>query len=112
MRRKKKTSAKMPAFIVLGSKKIGLRVGSRDLEDDRYGHYKTPDNEITLHPGIPRQERGDTVLHEFIHASLHIRGVELSKAAEERVASVLGTDIYELLRRNPRLVAWIMEGCP
>lgn len=110
--RRKKTTPKMPSFITLGCKKIGLRVGTRDLDDDRYGHYKTPENEITLHPDIPQQERGDTVLHEFVHASLHIRGVELSKAAEERVASVLGTDFYELLRRNPRLVAWIMEGCP
>lgn len=102
----------MPSSITLGSKKITLRIGHPDMEDDRYGHYRTPDNEITLHPSTPRGERGDTVLHEFVHASLHIRGVELSKAAEERVAMVLGTDLYELLTRNPQLVAWIMEGCP
>lgn len=108
----KTTETGMPTHIVLGSKKIKLRIGTEDLESDRYAHYDAVRGEIVIHPSTKGAERGDSVLHEFVHASLHVRGVDLSNRAEERVATVLGGDLHELLTRNPELVAWIMKECP
>lgn len=110
--RKKKTDGDMPTHIIIGSKKIKLRVGTEDLENDRYAHFDAVRGEIVIHPSTKGAERGDSVLHEFVHASLHIRGVDLPARSEERVATVLGGDLHELLMRNPELVAWIIKGCP
>lgn len=113
MARKKTPKPEMPSKIILGAKEIGLRVGTTDLADDRYAHFDARRGEIVLHPSTTRgTERGDSVLHEFVHAALHFRGVDLPGRQEERVATVLGADLYELLTRNPELVAWLLKGCP
>lgn len=111
-RSRKPVKSLMPKSIVIGSKRFKLRIGSRDLEDGNYAHFDADRSEIVLHPNASSQDRGDSVLHEFVHLSFHIRGVNVPNKVEEQIATVLGGDLHELLTRNPELVEWIKRGCP
>jgi len=109
--RKPAVPLKMPTHIILGAKRIKLRTGSDDFPDDRYAHYSPTKNEIVVHPTTTGEDLADSILHEFVHASLHQRGVDLPTRQEERVATVLGGDLLELITRNPELIAWLTKGC-
>jgi hypothetical protein len=65
----------------------------------------------------PMNQR-DSLLHEAIHATLELYGylgqgetdVFRSPRMHERVIEVLGTGLLDVFRRNPDLVAYLMEG--
>lgn len=63
----------------------------------------------------PHNQR-DTLLHEVIHAVLTLTGltgrrddVWRSSAMAERVVDNLGTHLLDTFRRNPELVAYLMD---
>lgn len=112
MAKRSKSNPEMPKHIILGAKKIKLRVGTSDLENDRFAHFDYNRQEIVLHPKIGDNDRSDSVMHEFVHASMAFRGVDLPPKTEERVATALGADLQELIMRNRPLIEWIWKGCP
>jgi hypothetical protein len=51
----------------------------------------------------------DTVLHETVHAILIQLGLtaELTKELDERLATLLGVALLDVIRSNPELVDWL-----
>ena len=56
----------------------------------------------------PTQER-DTVLHEVLHMVARLGDLEQRKL-DERAINVFSTVLLDCLRRNPPLVACLMDG--
>lgn len=105
---------KMPSTIVLGPRQIRLLTGGSDFPDENYAHFDpSHGGEIVLHPNVKTPaDRGESVLHEYAHASFHYRGIVIPKRLEEQIAQALGMDLLELIVRNPDLIRWIQKGCP
>ena len=58
----------------------------------------------------PDQEK-DTVMHEMIHAALHItghdEGTTLTHRQEEAIVRAMGYAMVTIIKDNPHLVAWL-----
>ena len=86
--------------------------------DVNYGATFPARCEIVLNPEQAPTQMRDTVLHELFHAvcdnvglSDHVDAPKdsvLTRELEERVVRALATGILSLLRRNPRLVAYLV----
>jgi Zn-dependent peptidase ImmA (M78 family) len=74
---------------------------------------------ILIDPQMGKDMERDTVLHELLHAVFHLYDVRSSlpedgdgdvKKLEERVVRPLATGLLVLLRDNPKLVDYLLEG--
>ena len=57
---------------------------------------------IKLDKNMPKSRKGETLVHEIIHAIYHEYGLE-DTDKEERIVSVLSTGLYQVLVDNPKL---------
>lgn len=106
---KKRADTALPASIEMGTRNIPIRVGHKDLENDRYAHFDTEVGEIVINPKTTETDRRVFLLHEWVHAVCHYRGLGLSVRQEERLAIVMGEDLAELIRKNPEVVKWVQR---
>lgn len=82
------------------------------IQTEAIGMAKRGHNVIALHPCIPFENAQDTMLHEVFHflwADL-LPGQEEGK--EEQAVSVLSTGLFNVMQRNPKLVAWLTAPPP
>lgn len=77
---------------------------------DIVGETKAEQQLIKLRPGQGPDYEADTVLHEAIHAMLSHAPIDLEHELEEKVCLVLAPALLDLLRRNPKLVAYLLDG--
>lgn len=71
---------------------------------------------IVLKPGLARDREAVTVVHEVLHAMLDTAGLGEDLQAvpypgdlEEAVINRLAPVLLDVLRRNPRLVSYLLE---
>lgn len=79
---------------------------SAELGENEAGRSHVSEQRLLIAYNLaPLQER-DTVLHEIVHAVSEMTGHEL----EEGEVAALGNSLLAVLRDNPALVSWLMEG--
>lgn len=62
---------------------------------------------LRIRAGMSQFDRKDTVLHEIMHAILHMQGRENDPAVEETFVRPLATGIIGVMQDNPELAAWL-----
>lgn len=50
----------------------------------------------------------ETTLHEILHACVHTGGLEMPVEVEERIVLVLGLQLTQVLRDNPKFLTWLV----
>ena len=75
-----------------------------------YGRSLHREQRILLSEGLGSDQQSDTVLHEVLHACLSVTGLNLGLEDEKSEALVYGLTaiLLDVLRRNPKLVAYLM----
>lgn len=106
-----------PSSVDLGYTKITIEETSGDrMSDDARGEYDHTTHRVNFLRGMEDRERAWVVLHELLHAiwGQYDLGAALAiddeEAAEEHIVHALGTGLAELLRRNPKLVQFLVAG--
>jgi hypothetical protein len=75
-----------------------------------FGVTTVGDLEILLHPTSHDLVQRETLLHEVLHAVFHNVGLseKLGDKAEEQMIRSLSPALFDLLLRNPQLVAYLV----
>lgn len=86
----------MSSITVLGQK---IRIVRQPL-DDKYGQFDSAKREIHLDPSYPRASVDATLLHEVLHAALHVGGISyaLSDEIEEAVVRCIEHALVPLVQ--------------
>jgi hypothetical protein len=89
-----------------------LHKESHQIGDTLYGITDVDVTTIYVDKKLAPSQLADTVLHELIHAMTATTGldVDLGKILDESVARRLSPALLDMLRRNPKLVAYLTEN--
>jgi hypothetical protein len=98
----------LPKRISLGYRTFTVRK-DRHLPSGELGQCQNDKGLILIAPGQLGDDEANTVLHELLHAALHLGHVSLEDDKEEQVVTVLGNAITELWKRNPSLISYLQE---
>jgi hypothetical protein len=83
----------------------------RDL--DPFGRTLHADAQINVRSTQAPPAMRDTVLHEVLHAILWVSGLafneQMSEETEERIIRNLTPWLLDLLRKNPKLITYLLE---
>jgi len=102
-------------MITVGDLPSSIRVGPYDftitikdkLDNDEHGNCHLDAQEIQLRSTAPSPHfAADTVLHELIHAAWKVGGLP-ARATEEHVATVVATQLTQVFRDSPAILAWL-----
>lgn len=65
---------------------------------------------LLVSPDMPEERQAEAMLHELLHAICDATGltVPLGHKAEERVVAAMSPALLDMLRRNPKLVAYLL----
>lgn len=90
-----------------------MRVLEKEANSDLFGITSHGDLEIALHPGCAEMIIRETLLHEVLHAVFYNTGLteRLSEKMEEQVIRALSPALFDLMRRNPALLAYWTGDC-
>jgi hypothetical protein len=107
----------MPSSVVVGPVTYRITASEDDwranlLEEGTehrgmFGRLKEGNALILLQPTYDIQVQRVTLLHEILHAVT--TGHRKGKLSEERWVSLIDALLLDVLRRNPELVAWLLE---
>lgn len=77
-----------------------------------FGVTSVGELEILLHPSSHDLVQRETLLHEVLHAVFHNVGLSerFGEKTEEQVVRSLSPALFDLLRRNPDLVSYLVGG--
>lgn len=81
----------------------------REREADLLGHTDSRALLIMVEPDQAPGQARDTILHEALHALMSLGNVYDDPKREEEVVSQLSPLLLDLLRRNPKLVAFLLD---
>lgn len=97
---------------------LSIRIGPYDIKithldektaEDNYGEWGESEHTIWLRPEfISGPLAADSALHEIFHAIWCIGAIR-AEHGEEQIVTVMATYLTQVLRDNPRLMAWIAE---
>ena len=87
------------------------RVAAKEGASELLGNYDSRRNRILIEPHQAAGQKVDTLLHECLHAVFDQTGLahEWGPEVEEGVVRRLTPALLDLLRRNPKLVAFLCE---
>ena len=54
------------------------------------------------------QQEAETLLHEAVHSIFAVMGIQ-DKDSHERTVSALSVGLAQVIRDNPKLIAWLVE---
>jgi len=64
---------------------------------------------LMVNPNMPPDQIADTLLHEMLHAIWYTVQAGLDEDEQERVVGSIASTLLDTLRRNPSLVAFLLE---
>lgn len=79
---------------------------------DSLGFFVAKKHMIAISPDQPDLAKGDTSLHELLHAiwwQVGIRTIVDDDELEEKIVSLLSGPLFDTLRRNPEYVEYLMS---
>jgi hypothetical protein len=109
---------KPPAQIKVGPYTFAVNVDAAAIDKDSVseradldGRFKPREQEILIRPGLGPDNAADTLLHEVLHAVFMVSGLvgTLGEEQEENVVTVLSPALLDALRRNPKLVGFLLQ---
>lgn len=94
-----------------------IRIGYRDckveawptddaIESGAFADYDAAQQLIRVRTDLPPQLTAECLLHEVIHAAYDVGCLDVADS-EERVVSVLGAQLSQVIRDNPDLIAYL-----
>jgi hypothetical protein len=102
----------LPKSVRIGPYDIAVTVKEIPKDDDGnspFGLY-TPASSIELNTTAPNAiHAADTMLHEVLHGVYGNAGLG-PMSQEEQVVSAIATGLTQVLRDNPKLVAWLTKA--
>jgi hypothetical protein len=78
-----------------------------DTQVDTYGCINYAKGTIVLDPNQTDQHKRAALLHEVLHGCLHVTAQHLKW--EEKAVRLITGPLLDALRRNPALVAYLLE---
>lgn len=112
---------KPPKTIVVGPITYTVSTDRADLNavvvkegESLVGHVDHDAQTITLHDELGRDALAETLWHEVLHGIFDQVGIatELGPADEEKMIRRLSPATLDTLRRNPKLVRFLLEERP
>jgi hypothetical protein len=100
-----------PKSLRIGPYDIPVKITDIKAEEGRvlFGTYSALGS-IELNPIAPNPiHAADTVLHEILHGVYGNSGLG-PISEEEQICSALSTGLLQVLRDNPKLVAWLTKA--
>ena len=82
------------------------------ISDETVGLMHGLTQRILLDPDVAPDEIADTLLHEVLHACFHTSRAGLGEKREEKAVRAVCTLLLDTLRRNPELVAFLLNEAP
>jgi hypothetical protein len=99
---------KRPTRIQVGPYLVRVVWDADLLDSDAGGHFEGSKLRIIVNPDTEADVQRSVLLHELLHACVFC-GAEESIKDEESAVSVLTTPLFQVLRDNPKVVAWLSE---
>jgi hypothetical protein len=81
----------------------------REQSTDLLGHTNHRNLRIMIDPDQAPSQQRDTMLHEALHAVFEVAAVQFSSEKEESCIRSLTPALLDLLRRNPKLVRFLLD---
>ena len=116
MSTRRKTKADVPFDII----KIGYvdakvnAVESREIEkrDNIFGEWFAKNHEIDFDGDMADGEKLNTILHEVLHAIVHVWGIDFksfdtSHEQEEHVVNAMASALITVFKDNPEYLLWM-----
>jgi hypothetical protein len=100
---------KLPKHIMFGHRRYAI-IASADQPDDTHGHFSSFKRKIIIGAEDDKVEQVDTLIHELVHLIMFEGAIKVDDDMEERIATLVGTGLTQMLKRNPSLLAWIAEN--
>jgi hypothetical protein len=102
-----------PRNVKIGPFKYALRWSVRVPEQEHGPLYGYCDNDEQIiycrRTGVHHDQIADTLMHEILHAALHVGRTNLTENQEEKVVAALAPLLLDILRRNPQVLAYLQE---
>jgi hypothetical protein len=108
------TTANLPATIEVGPFTYTVTTDRTDVLEECHerdarllGHTDNNTLAIWIAPDYPAGAKRDTILHETLHAILHVTHLDADIEDDEAFVRRLTPPLLDLLRSNPELVAYL-----
>ena len=88
---------------------LGLLRKEREFETGLYGYTDHLGLVIGIAPGVAEDNQTETLLHEVLHCIIRLMGLDWSTEDEEKIIKRLSPLLIDTLRRNPGLVAYLLN---
>lgn len=87
------------------------KIDPKDFDSDFvYGTYCFNKNLITVTKGLEHNIMCQTIIHEYLHSVEQSHGIYLLENNRTSYPDILASNILFLIRNNPTLIKFIMEG--
>lgn len=101
--------AGLPKSVRVGPHVIAITDLPAEEAAQSYGQFSEGSLEIELASTYAAGSLAvDTVLHEIFHAIWFVASLK-GETSEERIVSSFGTFFAQVMRDNPKLIAWLQE---
>lgn len=99
----------MPRKLEVGP--FTYRVTAERAEEGNLGYTNNDRLTIRVDPDYPDMAVQETLLHEALHATFYVAGLScrLGELDEELLVRTLSPALFALLRRNPKLVEYLVS---
>lgn len=100
-----------PESVELVGQRFAVEVAadSRHLGGDRMGQCRIAEQRILIRAELGADQARDTLLHEILHGLLDVAGLMRDEdEREESIVHALSPLLLDALRRNPRLVSYLV----
>lgn len=114
-----KKGAKIPKHVKIGAVSYTVKQVEdlkRDFDDGHgmrwlYGYVSNQHVFIEVEKRQSRVSQRVALLHEIMHAILHKSGhYDVDETVEERLVQCLSFGVFELIKDNPDLKAWLFDS--
>lgn len=85
-------------------------VESRQIEkrDNIFGEWFAKNHEIDFDEAMVEPEKANTILHEVLHAIVHVWGIEFKDSEqEETIVNSMSSAMVTIIKDNPEFIMWL-----
>lgn len=80
-------------------------------DTESLGFFCSREHVMVIHPDQPELSKGDTSVHELLHAIWWQAGGRtiVDSELEEKIISLLSGPLFDVIRRNPEYINYLMS---